>query len=152
MFAKRFRVASAMAALLACGTLAPGWAGDSPLSELKMAELIKKAEIVDATFPLRVLVDDKSVIVQTRRSAKASDNDCKIDALFLAKTLLDAYPNQIQKVNVLFHRDSDDTFNKVTVTPKIVEDFGAGIIDQPKLLGSLKITVDSAESETTDNA
>ena len=134
-------------------TALPGLGAAESISEADAVSLIRSAQIVKQDFPLRAVISGKEIVVQTRRGAKASDKDCKIDAVFIAKTLLDSYPKSVNVVKVLFAHDADDKYSEVAVTASQIADFAEKRITQQKLLDSVLLSsVDplSAAKPNTD--
>jgi hypothetical protein len=124
----------------------------SSMTEADAVSLIRSAQIVKADYPLRAIISAKEVIVQTKRASNSSDKDCKIDAVFIAKTLLDAYPKAVGVVKVLFAHESDDKYSEVTVNADQVADYGSKKITQQKLLDSIQLkSVDPLEQAPASN-
>lgn len=131
-------------------SLAIAWApaalsANDTMSSADMVNLLRSAKAVNPKSPLHVAVGDKEVIVLTKREGKMTDNDCKIDATFVAKTLIDAAPEQIARVKVLFSHENDDKCDQVVVGAGDVKSYGSGQITEDQLLHSLELT--SAEDK-----
>jgi len=79
------------------------------------------------------------VTVLTEEDAKTADQDLKIDALFLSKTLMEAAPGQIEKVKVLFSQ-SGHSGRFIIIDNREIQDFGHGKISPEKMLASLRFS------------
>lgn len=120
---------------------APGAiSANKALTSTDMVNLLRSAKAVNPKSALHVAIGDKEVIVLTGRESKMSDNDCKIDATFVAKTLIDAAPDQIARVKVLFSHENDDKCDQVVVGAGDVKSYGSGQITEDQLLHSLELT------------
>lgn len=118
---------------------------DAP-SILTMTQILRNAKVVNADRSLRLSIGNKTVLIATARGAKSTDKDCCIDAVLLAKTLIDAYPDEINRVKVMFSKSGSDTFTQVNVTTGDVKAFGSGQISEDQLLSSLDVQEVSAAS------
>ncbi|MBX3135940.1 hypothetical protein KF707_06865 [Candidatus Obscuribacterales bacterium] len=78
------------------------------------------------------------VTVLAQGKPDATDNDLKIDAVFYAKTLIEAAPEQVSSVKVLYSQ-SGRTARFVSVSKSVIDDFGAGKKSPSELLGSLTL-------------
>lgn len=117
------------------------------LSAVEMQALLRNARIIDAGYPLRISVHEQEALVSTKRNPKANETDCKVDAVLMAKTLMDAYPTQVLRVKVLFNNYEENKANQVVVTKGDIKSFGAGAIDQKTLLNSLDYSTISAHTQ-----
>lgn len=135
------QVAASALAMAALSMIpAPSSAEQNTISDDKLLSAIRAANVVKPGLPLRVAVDGSKVIVQTQRTKKQNDNDCKIDAAFIAKSVLDCKAQGVDRVNVLFSHDTDEKFDKVAVTSDDVTRFGNGSISEQDLLKRVSIS------------
>jgi hypothetical protein len=136
--------------LLLLASASPMLAADQPSSTTELQEILRTAKIVDANAPLRIFLREQEVFISTQRNPKASDDDCKIDAVLMAKTIMDACPTQILRVKVLFNNYHDNKASRVVITKGEIKSFGAREIDQKTLLNSLDYSTITAQSEWLD--
>src|SRR5277367_711987 len=85
----------------------------SPYASLAVAETINlsKPEIITAIDKAKILAPGTSVnadvyrdqvSISTYRNSRANDDDCKIEAAMIAKTVLDLAPKEISRIMVYF--------------------------------------------------
>lgn len=101
---------------------------------------IEKSKILSQGTRVSAAVNGADVFISTYKNAKANDNDCKIEAVLMAKTAMDLAPDQFGRVNVYFY--SAFNLNKrkiVSVTAGDVKAFGSGQLSKDQLLSSLGI-------------
>lgn len=123
---------------------APGIAAQ--LHQTELVTLLRDAKIVNPEYRLDVVVSDKEVTVLTKRNPKATDSDCKINAVLMGKTLMDAHIKDISRVKVLYSVEGADACDEVVVRAGDVKSFDAGSITEEQLLSSLEIERVEGES------
>lgn len=100
---------------------------------------IKKANILADGIGVKAEVKNELARVSTYRNRKANDDDSKIEAVLIAKTIIDSAP-EITRVMVYFYTSLDRTrFKEVVVTAGDVKAFGSGQVGQKELLSSITI-------------
>jgi hypothetical protein len=135
---RHFTVAVALAVLVqAHGSIA--YAQTDAQSSV-LVEQIRRANVVDPSFKLQVAVEGEEAVITTQRKPKASDPDCKIEAVLLAKTVFDSVSDKIQRVKVLLLDYDANDCSSVIVKKAEVKLFGTGGLTQKELLSSLEIT------------
>lgn len=118
---------------------APVLASDSSLPYADVAEVIRKAKVLNQDYPVHVIVNNRDVTVLTRRHYKATDDDLKIDAVLIAKAVLDKFGDRLDRVKVLF-RDEDSASGKaVIVTANDIKTYANGTLEPQRFLDSLAI-------------
>lgn len=120
-------------------------------SPVQLIALVRSARVLDPATPVHVTVDNGEATVSTLRSAKATDQDCKIDAVLLAKTIMDAFPKDVSRTKLMFSDSNTGTMSAVTVTTGDVKAYAAGSISKDDLLTSLEITKVDSLSEGKDS-
>jgi hypothetical protein len=111
------------------------------ISPDRIVDAIRGGKIISPGFPLSANSGGHQVTVTTYRNPDASNNDCKIDAVLIAKQVIDLDSKNIARVNVIFHNYRNPVqFQKVVVTAGDVDAFGTGKIGQDTLLESLTLT------------
>ncbi|MFA7338966.1 MAG: hypothetical protein WC028_19425 [Candidatus Obscuribacterales bacterium] len=104
---------------------------------------VEKAKILANGTRVSAAINGSEVYVSTYRNARANDNDCKIEALLIAKTAMDLAPSDIGRVTVYFHSAANINKRKVvSVTAGDVKAFGSGQMGKEQLLASLTIKDD----------
>ena len=106
----------------------------------EMVAILRNAKVVNPQYPLRASMNEHEGIVTTQRNPKATDKDCKIDAVLMAKTLMDSYPGEILRVKVLFSDYDKQTCSAIKITKGDVESYGSGTIKQDEFLESLEVS------------
>lgn len=106
----------------------------------EMVAAIKRAGILPADARITARLDGDQAKISTYRNRKASDQDCKIDAMLVSKVLMDLAPNDIARISAYFFNSRDlASYKEVQVTSGDVKVFGAGAVGQEKLLASLPV-------------
>ncbi|HEY9788216.1 MAG TPA: hypothetical protein V6D17_22700 [Candidatus Obscuribacterales bacterium] len=128
--------------LLVAASLSPSYAETTPSDEVMSAQqltsLLNDGSGGTTATNLRVVGQGPNVTLLAHKEAKALDQDLKIDAIFLAKRLVDAAPAQIESVKVLFSQAGRDG-RYITVRKKDLLDYGSGKIPPAKFLSSLML-------------
>jgi hypothetical protein len=84
---------------------------------------IKQAKILDPKYSVKLaFTGEEEATLNVERNPKATDNDCKIDAVLLAKTIMSAYPSRIVRVKVVFTK-RDQSSEEAIVTAGDVRSF-----------------------------
>lgn len=126
------------AALVAVATCFRAESRGASVSSIK--SLIEQAHILSAHYQVHPHVSGSEVIVVTYRNPKATENDNKIEAVLIAKTIFERYP----QFNLVRSQFCDVTNNRlrrtVAVTDKDVVSFARGDITKDQLLASLSAT------------
>lgn len=119
--------------------LLPVWA---KLSASEVLRIIGESKILAADSNVQAAVhpDEKEVEISATRDARATDKDCKIDAVLIAKKVMDVDSDGVAKVKVTFFDAANRTsFRKVTVRAGDVKAFAARSISQEMLLSELEL-------------
>ena len=106
----------------------------SPVSIELVMEKIRTAKIVDPASPLSFSVKDGVANIQCWRRQNATDTDCKIDAVLIAKEIFDVAREHIQSVVLNFEVPHKLDVVTVPVTKEEVKDFGSGEMTRKALL------------------
>jgi hypothetical protein len=107
-------------------------------------DALEKAKILAPTIRLNARVAQDGIEVATYKNPKANQNDCKIEALLIAKTLVELAPGEVPRVVVYFYNSTSlSSFKQVSVTAGDVKAFAAGALSKEELLKSLVIKDDS---------
>ncbi|MCW5823837.1 MAG: hypothetical protein KIT34_13610 [Cyanobacteria bacterium TGS_CYA1] len=77
---------------------------------------------------------------------KTSDQDLKIDALLLAKSLYDAAPQELNSCKIIFSNGGKDARYTIISRQKVSE-YSSGSVNAQELLGSLALTLVVQESQ-----
>lgn len=113
-------------------------------SDGEAVDALEKAKILAPTIRLNARVAEDGIEVATYKNPKANQNDCKIEALLIAKTLVDLAPGEVPRVVVYFYNSTSlSSFKQVSVTAGDVKAFAAGAVSKDELLKSLVIKDDS---------
>ncbi|MBA3995067.1 MAG: hypothetical protein C0469_16235 [Cyanobacteria bacterium DS2.3.42] len=115
-------------------------AKDGPATSTELMAILKNAKIVDQSLLLRAALSDQEALVSAKRSSKDTDNDCKINAVMFAKTLMDTYPDQVLRVKVLLFDFEKSRYNQIVIRKGDVSAFRSGSLSKESLLGSIEIT------------
>ena len=116
------------------------------LSGADVVAAIDKAKVLDASIRVNAQVTPEVIYISTYKNPKANDRDCKIEAVLLAKTVMEL-DNKIPRVEIRFYsQNALSRFKKISVSAGDVKAFAAGTMQEDQLLNSLVL----AEEETKD--
>lgn len=116
------------------------------LSGADVVAAIDKAKVLDASIRVNAQVTPEVIYISTYKNPKANDRDCKIEAVLLAKTVMEL-DNKIPRVEIRFYsQNALSRFKKISVSAGDVKAFAAGTMQEDQLLNSLVL----AEEETRD--
>jgi hypothetical protein len=100
---------------------------------------IREAKIINPKCSVAVSVTGKEeATVLIQRDPRASDEDCKIDAILVSRTLMDRYPSQLMRVKSVFAVGGGGT-GQATVTAGDIRAFKSGQLDKKALLESIEL-------------
>jgi len=106
---------------------------------VEIVALLRNARVVAADYPLRANITGHEAIVTTKRNPAAKDKDCKIDAVMIAKTLMEAI-SELLRVKVLFSDYEQQQYTEVSLSKGDIASYGAGKLGQNDFLDSLAIS------------
>lgn len=107
---------------------------------------IDKSKILDASIRVNAQVTPGVVYVSTYKNPKANDKDCKIEAVLLAKTVMELDAN-VPRVEIRFYNQNAlSRYKKISVSAGDVKAFASGTMSEEQLINSLVLN----EEETTD--
>lgn len=110
-------------------------------SSTAVRDAIVKSKALRAELGVSVRVAGSEVTVSTYRHPGASEDDCKIDAVLVAKAVIDSDPANFSRVKVVFVDRSDSSRSRqAIVTAGDVKAFGAGGTSRDQLLASISLT------------
>jgi hypothetical protein len=124
------------------------WAGEITTTEL--VSLLRDAKIVSATNRLTVGISGREVTVMTKRAGKLTDDDCKINSILMAKTVMSSYPS-ISRVKVMYAVEGSDSCDQVVVRTGDVKSFDSGAVTEEQLLSSLELQRVSGDQLTGES-
>ncbi|MBP9091148.1 hypothetical protein KBI23_08970 [bacterium] len=134
----------ALATLLSIGLSSySNYSAQAAITVNQIVKAIDQAKILANGTGVNAAINGSEVYISAYRHTRANDNDCKIEALLLAKTTIDLAPNDIGRVTVYFHNKLNPKKRKaVSVTAGDVKAFGSGQLGKEQLLASLTIKDD----------
>ncbi len=102
-----------------------------------------------ADSAVNVRIDKDQVFVSTFRHASADEKDYKIDAVLIAKAVIEAAPNEVARVNCYFYGKDLSSYQEVSVSAGDIKAFASQQLTNEQLLASLSVkTVAGQQSET----
>lgn len=130
-------------------TLVPPCVDAKPTAD-DLKNAITQASILGPDCRINVVTESNQAIVTTflDRASKREDDDCKINAVLIAKNIMQM-DSDVVKVKVLFYDVDAVKYRQVVVKAGDVLALGGGQIDNQKLLSSLEITSGSRSEEST---
>ncbi len=133
----------ALAALASLGFSSMPTAAEAALSAGQIINAVEQGKILANGTRVNAAVNGAEAYVSTYRNARANNDDCKIEAVLVAKAVIDLAPTEISRVTVYFYSSANLNKRKVvSVTVGDVKAFGAGQLGREQLLASLNIQDD----------
>jgi hypothetical protein len=134
----------ALSLALCPATNLPALAAVFNLTDADVINALEKAKILDPSIRINARVGPEEVMVATYQNPKAEDKDCKIDAVLIAKAVMDLAPGEVPRVTVYFYSASAlSKYKQVEVTVSDVKAFATGSVSKDELLASIKVTAGS---------
>lgn len=128
---------------LAAVALVGGSGSWAAITADKVQALIEKAKILGQDYKVSAAVNGEEAIIATYSSARSRkvDDDCKINAILMAKKIMEADPQDIKRVRVRFY-DPNETkkYREVVIREGDIKAFGSRQMSQKDLLASIEIT------------
>jgi len=118
----------------------PVQAATFSLTDADVVNAIEKAKILAPSIRLNARVSQDEVMVATYKNPKAEDKDCKIEAVLIAKEVMDLAPGVVPRVTVYFYSSSTlNNFKQVEVTAGDVKAFATGSLSKDELMASIRV-------------
>ncbi|PWT96882.1 MAG: hypothetical protein C5B53_08780 [Candidatus Melainabacteria bacterium] len=114
------------------------------LSAPELSALISNGTSGVTSTNVRVTSIGPLVTVLADKDANADDRDLKIEAMFIAKALIQGAPAQTETVKVIFFQQGKEG-RFITISKQSVADYGAGRMSADKLLSSLVLNTVTPE-------
>jgi hypothetical protein len=134
----------------AAGGQQGGQAQPAELSNDGVEKVVHEAKIFSSEFPLHAIIKVPEVEILTVRHPKATDQDCKIDSVLVAKLLFDKYPKQLTRMKLILSDDKSASTEEIMVTTGDVRAYGSGSISQDELLSSLELKNSDGEQSVVE--
>lgn len=109
-------------------------------------EAVRKAQVIKKDFPVHAVISGREATILTRRHPKATDDDLRIDAVLITKSVLDSF-NTIGTVQVLFRDEDSSSGKSVEVTAGDIKTYANGTIDPKKFLATIAVTKVGGDDE-----
>ena len=117
------------------------------LSTSDIVYAINKRQFLPAGTALNVRIDKDQVFVSTYRHANAEEKDCKIDAVLISRSILDAAPGEIARVTCYFYGKDMSSYQEVSVSAGDIKAFASGQLTNEQLLASLVVRTSRSDNE-----
>lgn len=119
------------------------------VSDSEIVNAIEKAKILAPSIRMNARISKDAVEVSTYKNPKAEDSDCKIEAVLIAKTVMEVAPEQAPRVVVYFYSSNAlSRYKEVSVSAGDVKAFGSGTVSKEELLRSISIKEDFINDPT----
>jgi len=112
--------------------------GSRKLSTSELRAIIIQDKALASAQDVEVVGTGPQVTVMTAPAPGTAEKDLKIDAMFVARSLIEAVPGQIEAVKVLYNTHGRDA-RFVIINKLTVDRFGSGKISAEDLLASLSL-------------
>ncbi|GEM_PF-2251535 len=137
----RGRAPRAVAAICAAAMIGFVAQAQAKLTSEQIKKIVQDSKVLGSDASVSASSSGKEAVISTYRNPRATDKDCKIDAVLIAKKLMDADPQGTALVKVLFYDPSNaGNCRQVTVREGDVKAFAARAIDQDTLLAEIELT------------
>lgn len=109
------------------------------ISPENLSKAIEDAKILGPDYKITATFAGQEAVVSTylNRASKDQEKDCKIDAVLIAKKVMELDSDKV-RVKVRFYTFDQKSYQELTVTAGDIAAFGSGSISQDKLLASLE--------------
>lgn len=119
---------------------ASGAASPIPFNSEQLTVVLKAANVLNSDSKLlNVFATGNRVTAMIQRTEISDDKASKIDAMFIARSLFDAFPEEIGDVRVLFSSAQGHEGRVVNISSALVSDFTAGKIPAKTLISDLQV-------------
>lgn len=136
--------------LAACGLTALFSPAIAAVTADDLVKVVEKAKILSPEYQVRASVGAGEAQISTYRNPKAGDKDCKIDAVLIAKEVMQADPSGITRVIVRFYDTTNvSRFREVSVRQGDVKAFGSRQMSPDELLSSIDIRIGDVNAGRT---
>lgn len=108
----------------------------------RVAKTVHDSKILGSDTSVRVQIVEKEreVAISTMHNPKSTDRDCKIDAILIARSLMDVYPGKFAKVRITFYdRNNASSYRQVSVREGDIRAFASRQISQDTLLSEIEL-------------
>lgn len=138
------------AVLISCVLCTGSVAAADTVTPSEMVTVLRNTHVLKPEVALHATYDEhnKLAVVLTDRNPKALEKDCKIDAVLVAKKLVDSFPNDINTVRVIFSVPGKDDAKQVDVTKVDVKAYGSGAVKADELLSSLNLVQPKTDNDS----
>ncbi len=110
------------------------------LTDADVVNALEKAKILAPSIRINARVSQDEVMVATYKNPKAEDKDCKIEAVLIAKEVMELAPGEVPRVTVYFYSSSAlSRYKQVAVTAGDVKAFATGSLSKEELMASIKV-------------
>ncbi len=107
------------------------------LNNNDIINVIKLSQVIPVNKQIQVKISNKEVVLSMYYSPKASDQDCKIDAVLLTRAIMQKFNKEVSLVRIFFYDNiKTDEYRMVVVRSGDIQSFGKGKLDE-KLLFSV---------------
>lgn len=131
------KLAFLMSAIATIFSMSPAAYAGATTSDL--VDALEKNNVFAAGISVSARMAGPEVLISTYRNSKATNEDCKIEALLAAKTVFDIGLEGASRVKIYFFEPTLDKYKEVSVSKGDVLSFQSGQIKQQDLLSSLTV-------------
>lgn len=104
-----------------------------------LAERIEKQKVFAPGTSLSIRRAGAEILISTYRNKLATVDDCKIEALLVAKTIFEAEPAGITRVKTYFYEPSLNKYREISLSKGDLLSFQSGQISEAELLSSISV-------------
>jgi len=114
-------------------------ASEEQLDPSRIIFVLRQSKVIKREQTLTAVINQRQADILTERKDKETDDDCKIDAVLIAKEIINSFPDQINRVRITFQKPGDSQASQVDVTAGDVKAYAMGAMKPDALLGSLEM-------------
>lgn len=109
------------------------------LTPASLEALVNGVKLDKNGGPFTIARTGSEVQVWTNRNPSTPTNDLKIESMFIAKALIEAYPKEVKRLRMLYSQSSEPRCQQIEVTAEQVKSFGNHSLTVDQLLNSLEL-------------
>jgi len=137
--AKAPAIAVSLLATISLLQLGNAYPAGAAVDTAAITTALEDGNVFASGIRVSVRLNGDEATISTYRSSQANDDDCRIEAVLAAKTVIDLAPDDIYRVVVYFYEPNLSSYKQVQITRGDVKSFASGETSKEELLKSLRI-------------
>jgi hypothetical protein len=117
-------------------SMLPAW---SDVTNTDIVNAVYSARVLDPGTSVRVRADGDRVFISAYRNPAENDDDCRINTVIIAKSVLATTGDSVARVTVYYYGTDGTSYAEVSVTAGDVKAYASGSTSQEQLLKSIVV-------------